>query len=51
VLVCDDELQILRALKVILREAGFEVIAAADGAAGKEIRKEQAHTAMLSRVP
>jgi two-component system KDP operon response regulator KdpE len=29
VLVCDDELQILRALKIVLREAGFEVIAAA----------------------
>jgi two-component system KDP operon response regulator KdpE len=29
VLVCDDELQILRALKVVLREAGFEVEAAA----------------------
>ena len=29
VLVCDDELQILRALKVILRDAGFEVIASA----------------------
>jgi len=28
VLVCDDEPQILRALKVILREAGFEVVAA-----------------------
>ena len=28
-LVCDDEPQILRALKVILRDAGFEVIAAA----------------------
>jgi two-component system, OmpR family, KDP operon response regulator KdpE len=26
VLVCDDELQILRALRVILRDAGFEVI-------------------------
>ena len=26
VLVCDDEPQILRALKVVLREAGFEVI-------------------------
>ncbi len=26
VLVCDDEPQILRALKVILREAGFEVV-------------------------
>ncbi len=31
VLVCDDELQILRALRVILRDAGFEVIAAASG--------------------
>jgi two-component system KDP operon response regulator KdpE len=29
VLVCDDEHQILRALRVILREAGFEVIEAA----------------------
>jgi two-component system KDP operon response regulator KdpE len=29
VLVCDDELQILRALKVILRDAEFDVIAAA----------------------
>jgi two-component system, OmpR family, KDP operon response regulator KdpE len=31
VLACDDELQIVRALKVILREAGFEAIVAADG--------------------
>jgi two-component system KDP operon response regulator KdpE len=29
VLVCDDELQILRALKVVLRDAGFEVAAVA----------------------
>jgi two-component system, OmpR family, KDP operon response regulator KdpE len=29
VLVCDDELQILRALKIVLREAGFEVVATA----------------------
>ncbi|HEY2333914.1 MAG TPA: hypothetical protein VGH58_02755 [Solirubrobacterales bacterium] len=28
VLVCDDEPQILRALKVILREEGFEAIGA-----------------------
>jgi len=28
VLICDDEPQILRALKVILREAGFDVVAA-----------------------
>ena len=30
VLVCDDELQILRALKVVLRDAGFEVAATAN---------------------
>ncbi len=29
ILVCDDEPQILRALKVILRDAGFEVVATA----------------------
>jgi two-component system, OmpR family, KDP operon response regulator KdpE len=29
VLVCDDELQILRALRVILRDGGFEVTTAA----------------------
>lgn len=31
VLVCDDEPQIVRALRVVLREAGFKVIAASDG--------------------
>jgi two-component system KDP operon response regulator KdpE len=31
ILVCDDELQILRALKVVLREAGFDVEATATG--------------------
>ncbi len=31
VLVCDDEPQILRALKVILRDAGFEAVTAATG--------------------
>ncbi len=31
VLVCDDELQILRALKVILRDAGFEAVSASSG--------------------
>jgi two-component system KDP operon response regulator KdpE len=30
ILACDDELQILRAVKVILREAGYEVVAAAN---------------------
>ena len=29
ILVCDDEVQILRALKVVLREAGFEPVAVA----------------------
>ena len=28
VLVCDDEIQILRALRVVLRDAGFEVVSA-----------------------
>jgi two-component system, OmpR family, KDP operon response regulator KdpE len=32
VLVCDDEMQILRALKVVLRDAGFEVDATATAA-------------------
>ena len=31
ILVCDDEPQILRALKVVLREAGFEAIPAETG--------------------
>jgi two-component system, OmpR family, KDP operon response regulator KdpE len=31
VLVCDDEAQILRALRVILRDAGFEALPASDG--------------------
>ena len=31
VLVCDDEPQIIRALRVILRDAGFVVVAASDG--------------------
>jgi two-component system KDP operon response regulator KdpE len=37
VLVCDDELQILRALKVILRDAGFEPIAAATAAEALDV--------------
>ena len=32
VLICDDELQILRALKIVLRDAGFEVVATASAA-------------------
>lgn len=31
ILVCDDEVQILRALRVILRDAGFEALPASDG--------------------
>jgi two-component system, OmpR family, KDP operon response regulator KdpE len=31
VLVCDDEIQILRALRVVLKDAGFEVVATATG--------------------
>ncbi len=31
ILVCDDEPQILRALKVILRDAGFEAVTASSG--------------------
>src|SRR6201999_67879 len=31
ILVCDDEPQILRALRVILRDAGFEAVTAASG--------------------
>lgn len=31
VLVCDDEMQILRALRVVLRDAGFEVATAGTG--------------------
>ena len=30
VLVCDDEMQILRALRVVLKDAGFEVVETAD---------------------
>jgi two-component system KDP operon response regulator KdpE len=32
VLICDDEPQVLRALKVVLREAGYEVVPAATAA-------------------
>jgi len=41
VLVCDDEPQILRALKVVLREAGFEAI-------GVETAREALDSAALS---
>jgi two-component system KDP operon response regulator KdpE len=35
VLVCDDEPQILRALKVILRDAGYEAVPAASDTASR----------------
>jgi two-component system KDP operon response regulator KdpE len=41
VLVCDDEHQILRALRVILREAGFEVVQAAT--AGEALDRAAVH--------
>jgi CheY-like chemotaxis protein len=43
VLVCDDERQILRALRVILRDAGFEVTTAATA-------KEALDSAALGRL-
>jgi two-component system, OmpR family, KDP operon response regulator KdpE len=42
VLICDDEPQILRALKVVLRESGFETI-------GAETAREALDTAALRR--
>lgn len=42
ILVCDDELQILRALKAILRESGYEVVATANA-------KEALEAAVLKR--
>jgi two-component system KDP operon response regulator KdpE len=41
ILVCDDEPQILRALRVILRDAGFEVITAAS--AGEALDRSAVH--------
>jgi len=43
VLVCDDELQILRALRAVLRDAGFEVVATATA--------EEALEASVLRAP
>jgi two-component system, OmpR family, KDP operon response regulator KdpE len=37
ILVCDDELQILRALKVVLRDAGFEPVAVATAAEALDV--------------
>ena len=37
VLVCDDELQILRGLRIVLREAGFDVVAAQSAQAALDL--------------
>ena len=39
ILVCDDEPQILRALRVILRDAGFEAVPAATGEEALDLRR------------
>ncbi len=41
VLVCDDEQQILRALRVILRDAGFEALAASNAAEALDLAAVQ----------
>ena len=50
VLVCDDELQILRALRAVLREAGFEVVATATVAEALEAAALQAPDAAILDV-
>ncbi|HET8820647.1 MAG TPA: response regulator transcription factor, partial [Thermoleophilaceae bacterium] len=47
VLVCDDEPQILRALRVILRDAGFDVATAASAAEALEATAVQAPDAAI----
>ena len=51
ILVCDDELQILRALKVILRDAGFDVLQAtlSRDSAGKNQARVRTLLAPLGR--
>jgi two-component system, OmpR family, KDP operon response regulator KdpE len=51
ILVCDDELQILRALKVILRDAGFDVLGVASaGEALDAAAVQQPDAAILDLV-
>ncbi len=50
VLVCDDELQILRALRAVLREAGFEVVATATVAEALEAAALRAPDAAILDV-
>jgi len=51
VLVCDDEVQILRALRIILRDAGFEVITAATAREALDAASLKApHAAILDLI-
>jgi two-component system KDP operon response regulator KdpE len=47
VLVCDDEPQILRALRVVLRDAGFEVLPASDAAEALDLAALRAPDAAI----
>jgi two-component system, OmpR family, KDP operon response regulator KdpE len=47
VLVCDDEAQILRALRVILRDAGFEVVPASSAKEALDVAAVQAPDAAI----
>jgi two-component system KDP operon response regulator KdpE len=47
VLVCDDEPQILRALRVILRDAGYEALLASDGEEALDIAAVRAPEAAI----
>ena len=47
ILVCDDETQILRALRVILRDAGFEVTPASTAQEALDAASLQAHDAAI----
>ena len=52
VLVCDDEVQILRALRIILRDAGFEVITAATAQEALDAASLKGpHAAILDLTP
>jgi two-component system, OmpR family, KDP operon response regulator KdpE len=51
VLVCDDEAQILRALRVILRDAGYEVLPADNGQEALDVAAVQhPHAAIIDLV-
>jgi two-component system KDP operon response regulator KdpE len=51
ILVCDDDPQIRRALRLVLVEAGYEVLAAADGEEALDVASLQApHAAIVDLV-